>query len=178
MNKKEKKYLTILFILLFIMLITMASGIMFVYYNNKNNADTSVKVVFKNISLLISYEQSNKIIFNGVDNGLDYNYSFDITNSSIDYSVGYKLSFNIESPLSSEEINNFTYSLSGETKNKNATDKLIKINNGNVPVKDLILGEGRISPDQIHYYKLNIKYNGEKSNSIFKGVVSLEKAID
>lgn len=177
MNKKEKRYLIILFIFILITLITMALGIAFTYFNNKKQKENEVEIVVKKISLLMTYETANKIYFNGLDN-IDYNYSFSITNESAEYKVNYKLNFNILTPAFEVESPDFSYNLNCDLKKQNDIDSVIKLDNKMIPTKTTSIGESTISPNQTHYCTLNIKYNGEKSNKVFIGNIELEKAIN
>ena len=178
MNKKEKTFFTILFLLIFITLITMAVGIGYTYYNEKNNANNEVDVIVKNISLLLSYDSSNKIYLNGLNNGLDYNYNFSIANDSKDYQVNYKLVLNIDSPYRGTDASKLSYTLKSSLKRQDNNDKTIELKKEEIPAKNTVLGEGTITPEQIHYYTLNIKYNGQSNNGIFIGGILLEKAIE
>lgn len=177
-NKKEKTYFTILFLLIFITLITMAIGIGYSYYNGKNNTNNEVDVIVKNISLLMSYDSSNKIYLQELNDGLDYNYNFSITNDSSEYKVNYKLVFDIDSSHQNTEDSNLSYTLTSSLKRQNDDDKRIKIESREIPTEDTILGEGTITPKQVHYYTLNIKYSGENRKDIFIGGISLEKAVE
>lgn len=178
MNKKEKTYFTILFLLIFITLITMAIGIGYSYYNEKNNTNKEVDVIVKNISLLMSYDSSSKIYLQELNDGLDYNYNFSITNDSNEYQVNYKLIFDIDSPYRNTEESNFSYTLTNSLKRQNNDDKRINIDKREIPSDNTILGEGTITPKQIHYYTLNIKYSGKNSKDIFIGSILLEKAVE
>ncbi len=178
MNKKEKTYLTVLFLLVLLTLITMSCGIGYYYYGKKNASGDSVNIIVKNINLLLTYENNNKITFKGVEKGLDYNYAFNISNDSNEYNVKYKLLFNTTETSFENETNDFTYSLTGQSFKANDDDILINIDNALVPTGNSVLGEGLITKNQTHFYTLNIKYNGEKNSNIFIGVITLEKAVD
>jgi hypothetical protein len=175
MNKKEKNYIFVLFIFMFLTIIAMTSGIAYNYYTKSKN-NNNVEVVVKNISLFISYNSGKKINIKTMDNSLDYNYNFNVSNYDKDYTVKYRLMFNIESAVESDDL--FTYTLSSYSKDTNNNDKLITIDSTVVPSINTDLGVGTITPNQIHYYTLNIKYTGEKSNKLFVGYITLEKAID
>ncbi len=176
--KNDSKRLMIIFVIILLVLITMTSGIIYNYYKTKNEKENNINIVVKKVSLLISYNSSNKIIFNGLEPNTDYNYDFSISNNSYEYSANYKLLFDVNSKAFDGENDDFTYSLSCYTKTKDSNDTVINISNRNMPAESTTLGTGKISPDEVHYYTLNIKYTGEKSSGIFDGMITLEKAID
>lgn len=178
MNKKEKVFFTILFLLIFMTLVTMAVGIWYTYSNEKNNNNDKVDVVVKNISLLMSYDNSNKIYLKGLKKGLDYNFNFSVTNDSTLYQVKYKLVFEVDSTNLKYDGNDFSYTLTNSLKRQDETDYALNLKSRKVPSKTTTLGEAKISAKQSHYYTLNIKYTGEDNDSIFIGNVVLEKAVD
>jgi len=159
-------------------LVTMAVGIWYTYSNEKNNKNDKVDVVVKNISLLMSYDNSNKIYLKGLKKGLDYDYNFSVTNDSSLYQVKYKLVFEVDSTNLKYDGTDFSYTLSNSLKRQDETDYALSLKSRKIPTKTTTLGEAKISAEQTHYYTLNIKYTGEDNDSIFIGNVVLEKAVE
>jgi len=174
MKKSYDRYYFLLAVLIFISVITMLIGNVYSYYSKKSNNDTA-KIYVKDVVLLMQYESGNSIYIGNIENGLDYNYYFSVVNTSSDYGVKYNLIFDKE--LINDKTNEgLKFYLSANTNNKSNKDKLVKLDNENILNKKM--GEGYISPNQTHYYTLNIKYNGDINNDILIGKIKLQKAID
>lgn len=176
MKNKSDAPSIIIFVLTLLALITMSCGIVVLYNNKKDTVSNNVKVIVKQISLFILYNQEENIYMNKLDNHIDYNYTFSISNAST-YDVKYGLSFITNTFPLENESDTFKYSLKCNTKNKSSIDKTIELEK-KVSSSEEKLGEAFITGDQVHYCTLNIKYDGEEVNKPFIGKVVLEKAIE
>ena len=76
------------------------------------------------------------------------------------YEIGdYKLVFEIITPLDKMIRDNFVYSLESSSKSNDNTNKLVSKSTTIVPVSNQELGVGKITPNNIHSYKLKLKIN-------------------
>lgn len=173
MKNNQKR--TLLIILIFVAVFIMTIGSIYSYYYKKGLIKDKTKVYINTVALLIQYESGNKVYIQNIEKNLDYNYYFSIQNTSKEHDVKYNLIFEISSSLSNT-YENLTYSIEGKTNLKKEGDKTIKVENSKFPNNKNIHYSAIITKNQIHYYTLNIKYNGQTNKDVIIGEIKIQNS--
>ena len=154
----NKKFNILLYIFILLAVLVMFAGTSYAYYLQFYKVDET-NVTIKSINLLTQYDNGNKLNLKKLEFDKEYEYNFSVINDTKDEIGDYKLVFEIITPLDKMIRDNFVYSLESSSKSNDNTNKLVSKSTTIVPVSNQELGVGKITPNNIHSYKLKLKIN-------------------
>ena len=174
----NKKFNMVLYIFVLIAILIMFAGTSYAYYR-QTHKPKETNVTIKNINLLIEYDNGSKLNLKNLEFDKEYDYNFNIINDSKDEIGEYKLVFEIITPLENIIRDNFIYTLESNSTSSDTVNELVIKNNSVVPISNVELGVGKITPNNTHSYKLKLiikKDDLDKSylkNKIFVGRIKV-----
>ena len=170
----SKKINTILYILVFIFVFIMFITTSYAYYNKVIKKDNVVPEV-NNLNMLVMFDSTNVINANNLKKGYEVVKEFTIENFSEDTIGKYNVDFDIITPLSNMVDEDFIYTLESTSESKDTSNKTINVSSTPIPVLSKTLGNGVITPKNIHSYKLTIRLNNNKyvKDSLFNAKIKI-----